>query len=334
MFVDVPFESYKIASTAFMFIINDNMNIDLLFPILYIKRHPTEQCRDYILGAKYRNYTRGTVSKKGYMKNTILAEMYTDRKLSIKINLNKIHVCGTKSIEDARYAAQIIVDHINDAYAYLRAVHNDTDKWLSVVDKYIAGEQIPDCDSILMKYLKGQESDYKDVAVYGTSDVEILRAQLHRIADVTNIPADICIIEQKINMLNYNYNVVNNLQGREDLLPSRITIIQSLLDVPHIVIEADNRLKQNIVLTIDVPADDGTLDRQKFIIHRNGKIAHSGHSIDMMKRGYQLLMSRLSTIDYSKQSNSKMKLSTILKEYRVEDSTTDDLAKNVEQLTI
>src|SRR5690606_40924323 len=100
MFVDIPFENYKIASTAFIFIINDNMNIDLLFPVLYIKRDADSGDRDYILGAKYKNYTRGTVCKKGYMKNTILVEMMTDRKLSIKINLNKIHVCGTKSIED------------------------------------------------------------------------------------------------------------------------------------------------------------------------------------------------------------------------------------------
>lgn len=333
MFVDIPFENYKIASTAFMFIINDNMNIDLLFPVLYIKRDADSGDRDYILGAKYKNYTRGTVSKKGYMKNTILVEMMTDRKLSIKINLNKIHVCGTKSIEDARYAAQIIVDHINDAYAYLRAVHDDTEQWICTVDEYMDGSDCSEYNPILLKYIRGQESDYTD-EVYGTSDRDILKMQLHRMADVTNIPADICIVEQKINMLNYNYNIVNNLQGREDLLPNRLTIIESLLSVPKTIIEADNRLKQNIVLTIEVPVDEDSTDRQKFIIHRNGKIAHSGHSIEMMKKGYELLMDRLSSIDYGKQIVSKMKLSTILQEYRVDDYTTDDLVQNMDELTV
>lgn len=339
MFVDVPFEKYNIASTAFMFIISDNMNIDLLFPILYIKRNPTEECRDYILGAKYKNYTRGTVSKLGYMKNTILAEMYTDRKLSIKINLNKIHVCGTKSIEDARYAAQIVVDHINDAYRYLRSVHEDVDKWLSVVDEYMSGDyNRDDTSDILIKYIRGQEVDYED-AVYGTSDSDVLKMQLCRMGDVTNIPGDVSIAEQKINMMNYNYNIVNNLQGREDLLPSRLTIIQSLLEVPNTVIEADNRLKQNVVLTISIPLDDGTdaTDKQKFIIHRNGKIAHSGHCINMMKRGYELIMNRLSTIDYTDRSSTKKKLSDILREYRPDDDdrfTVDDTTNSMKRLSI
>lgn len=328
MFKRVDFEEYDIASTAFMFILDSNINIDLLFLALYVDNAADESsCRDTILGAKYKEWNRGRVSKKGCMKNTILVEMVTDKRLSIKINLNKIHVCGTKSMDDARYAAQIIVQYINEVYEFWRTVQLHHDEWIEIVNEYVKYREFgSDVQSILRKYILCIEHDFKNRVYTDKTDDEYFAAHLYAMASVTNIPDDVSIVDGKINMLNYNYNIMRNLGGNEQLLPSRMKVIQSLIDVPNSKIVYDNRTSQSFYFTLKVSTDDGEYDEQKFIVHRNGKIAHSGHSVELMKKGYNIVMDALSKAQYTAPP-AKIKMSELL-------ASDGDVVSAMQQLSI
>lgn len=332
LFKHIPFNHYKVASTAYMFTFSENIDINLLFNLIYISE------QGVLIGAKCQNMSRGLIKDTNCMKNTILINMIgnkgrsdqsNDRSdeadqsldisdesvggrlpsdevdqsqdrseestgiISIKINLNKIHICGTKSLSSARRAAQTILNHINEVHEFLRKIKS-IDNWSELIDRFLNDPEWTFDDPLVQKYVQNQYKNYQDL-VYGTDDPEIFKRQLMLYKNLTDIPEDHTIIAENTNMLNYNYCLLNNID--KHLLPSRIDIVRhihtvtSSNDSPRITIDYDNRIRQNIVL---IYQKEEVI--QKFIIYRNGKIAHSGNDPVLMEEAYDYLMNILSSI--------------------------------------
>ena len=351
LFKHIPFNHYKVASTAYMFTFSENIDINLLFNLIYISE------QGVLIGAKCQNMSRGLIKDTNCMKNTILINMIgnkgcsdqsndrsdevdqsldisdesdsgrslpgtvsgrlpsdevyrsTDKSdevgrsqdgseestgiISIKINLNKIHICGTKSLSSARRAAQTILNHINEVHEFLRKIKS-IDNWSELIDRFLNDPEWTFDDPLVQKYVQNQYKNYQDL-VYGTDDPEIFKRQLMLYKNLTDIPEDHTIIAENTNMLNYNYCLLNNID--KHLLPSRIDIVRhihavtSSNDSPRITIDYDNRIRQNIVL---IYQKEEVI--QKFIIYRNGKIAHSGNDPVLMEEAYDYLMNILSSI--------------------------------------
>lgn len=352
LFKHIPFNHYKVASTAYMFTFSENIDINLLFNLIYISE------QGVLIGAKCQNMSRGLIKDTNCMKNTILINMIgnkgrsdqskdrsdevdqsldisdesdevyqsTDKSeevdqsqdesvggrlpsdevdqsqdgseestgiISIKINLNKIHICGTKSLSSARRAAQIILNHINEVHEFLRKIKS-IDNWSELIDRFLNDPEWTFDDPLVQKYVQNQYKNYQDL-VYGTDDPEIFKRQLMLYKNLTDIPEDHTIIAENTNMLNYNYCLLNNID--KHLLPSRIDIVRhihavtSSNDSPRITIDYDNRIRQNIVL---IYQKEEVI--QKFIIYRNGKIAHSGNDPVLMEEAYDYLMNILSSV--------------------------------------
>ena len=312
LFKHIPFNHYKVASTAYMFTFSENIDINLLFNLIYISE------QGVLIGAKCQNMSRGLIKDTNCMKNTILINMIgnkgcsdqsqdesdeVDRSqdrseestgiISIKINLNKIHICGTKSLSSARRAAQTILNHINEVHEFLRKIKS-IDNWSELIDRFLNDPEWTFDDPLVQKYVQNQYKNYQDL-VYGTDDPEIFKRQLMLYKNLTDIPEDHTIIAENTNMLNYNYCLLNNID--KHLLPSRIDIVRhihavtSSNDSPRITIDYDNRIRQNIVL---IYQKEEVI--QKFIIYRNGKIAHSGNDPVLMEEAYDYLMNILSSV--------------------------------------
>lgn len=305
IFKSVPFSKYTVASTAYMFTFSDNIDIGLLFNLLYITANQEEIG---LIGAKCQNMSRGIVKDSKCMKNTILINMidYKDDnsligKISIKINLNKIHICGTKSLNSAKRVAQTVLNHINEVHEFLRRIKKleSLDSKLDLFIDSINKTKYIFKDPLINKYILNQYQNYKYM-VYGTNDIQLFKKQILFYQDLTDIPEDHNIISEHTNMLNYNYCLLNNIESENPYiyLPMRVDIVRHISEDPHFKIDYDNRIRQNIVLIYQ------KTDIQKFIIYRNGKITHSGNDSILMEEAYDYLMNLLSTIKLQKRAVS------------------------------
>lgn len=290
----IKFEDYEIAGMAVMYTINHHFDITKIFPLIPVAwSRIGDPDHSDIISVKYGSYRRGCESiSGGCMKNMIIIRMMFEESLiSIKFNSNKIHICGTKDYKTPRYVCEVLLEHLDSLHDTICDIQENYSEYSSLIDDgpedieefydYISESRSP-----YRSFIENQLRDFMD-DVYDISERSAWREQLLHLPsmiDVEELPDQFEIIDENTNMLNYNYDLSKIVGYPVRLL--RLETLNVLMSINNCIVQADNRLKQNITLQIRSP--DGYIHRM--ILNRNGKIVHSSHDQSSMSDIYYSLI--------------------------------------------
>lgn len=342
IFKSFDFSNYEPSSMAKMYIINTTINLSMIFNMLPLYPYTfSKDCSDQIYierdSCRFNGFQRRVcfIEDRTFMKNAIilrLLDLNLDKQLSLKINIDKIHICGTKSFETAKKYANKLIDIIQETTEYLKSlqeIKTEIMEFINKCDSFKEFEQKIDLAPEHSKnWILNQLEDYK-LEVFGpnySKNISIFKRQLLIQLDLTDLPERFEIKEERTNMLKYNYHLRNN--GILDcMFFDKIELIEKLVDYCEIVkkyiIEYDNRsLSKKITLMFNKSIEDKTHTIKIFPERKS--ISHYGHDINEMEEGYEFIMKLFSELTwYRLEDIEKIDLEKLYKIYDI-----DKLSKN------
>lgn len=294
-----------------------NIDIDSIFPLLEItkvplvesKRRskrpkiPTCNIRGAILSARYRGVSRG-IARESYFRNSILVDISNgDKNINIKLSRNSMHICGSKSIEMARDAVNLLLDKVGQAASFLSSFQERKEELIPQITKMTKGHPVfvegrlrhrmaeATSDDELIRYLlqlAGEFSYHEDFLTHLD-----WMSQLDKVMELPqdNVRGTPQITELTKVMVNYNYELGFPIDRR--------LFVEAIDGINGFTASYENTLQHNV--TVILPYYDPTRKAKKktchtFIVYRSGFVTQSGPDEVRMKQAYDLFRETIEKI--------------------------------------
>lgn len=330
------FDSLKVTTMTVVIPLTGTINLDVVFPLLEITRFdlppPKRQTQKYkipycgvsgtILSARYKGITRGIIKsqKKRSFLNAITIDISTSEKnVNLKLSKNKIHICGVKSIESAREAAQSIITklyNVQDEMDYMNQYPDSTRsvvEWIKSTFKfnevelppgYLGEEQvmsirvhqikipenIPEyIDKRIALFLIKQAPDFVTYEDYCTHMDWVCT-----IKEVITKPIEILEINKV--MVNYNYDL--------GFAINRWELAQKINSENGFISKYQNTVDHSVTIELPYIVPDGMkIVKRKdkvpchtFLVYKSGLVTQSGPNEELMKQAYYLFNETINKI--------------------------------------
>jgi hypothetical protein len=227
---------YPISTITALAVINTEVDIPSLFwmcPLDYLTHLRINEVKiEYpgraglVIGAKYENYTRGTIkSDKESFNHAITFLVSTEIKnVTLRFTRTNFHISGAKSLQDAENAVNILVERFQDLYNLQNKIINMPipvkQQILNEICYYSRGHYVYNSETN-EKYISTQYraewseyNDYADVCKYLASfvyDYERHDNFCKFITSIMNLSyqvvAMVQVIELQSSMINIDYNI-------------------------------------------------------------------------------------------------------------------------------
>lgn len=336
MFNKYDFENYVPSSVTKMYQIDKNINLGILFSMLPLEPYNFADKRFVIQreSCGFQEFIRRIPMHRGrtYMKNAILLRLEDKedgKSYSMKINSDKIHICGIKSFEIGETFVNGMIKIIMETFDTLRKVSKYRDEIFSFLSKHTevieayndlkGSQELPETCKL---WILNQLEDYRNSS-FGTDvsrDMNIFTRQIlvQLQIDSQDIPESISIVSEKTNMLKYNYNLTNNIPDNYVLdCIDFLRLLSEKSKIYNFMVEHDNRCMSKI--TVMLRREDELLKHTMKIYPGRKTIAHCGHDIDEMKQGYDIIMKIFEEARWKNRDEIPLlNFSDLMEEYKVE----------------
>lgn len=297
----LEFDQIKITMMVLVAELNENINIDNLFPLIPItrvlhnsKKLPMCGIRGAILSARYNGVCRGLLINSYFMNSIIVDVCNGVKNMNVKISRNSMHICGSKSIDMAKDVVELLLNLITTIDEYVKKFkqNNYIEKLVDLTrGEYILVNgvlrnhiNIQYIDDPIMNYFIDLARDY----VYHDDYVK----HLQWINNIDNIISG-CISLNKLNMVvvNYGYNLGFSID--------RQLLCDNINGFNGFIASYENTLEHKV--NIMLPYESNDIKRKKnyhkFIVYKSGFVKQSAPNEEMAREAFQKF---IETIEYLK----------------------------------
>lgn len=287
--------------------LSGQIDVNSIFPLLDITRVPiveskrrlkkpkipTCDIKGAIVSARFKGVCRG-VARESYFRNMIQIDISNGVKnINIKLGRNTMHICGTKSLDEAREAAEMLLAKIYEVDQLISQFKADPSHYDQIcnlvkgqpviINGYLRHSiRVPSTEDRLMTYLVGLATDfeyYEDFLI----QLDWIR-QLDQLIDQPQVN------QLSTAMINYSYNL--------DFTIDRLALAEAINGLNGFVARYDNTVQHNV--TVILPYDDPAKTKKKcrhcFIVYRSGFVTQSGPDRDRMRQAYNLFRQTIEQI--------------------------------------
>jgi hypothetical protein len=249
-------------------------------------------------------------SNKSYFQNCITIDLGTGVKsVCVKLFSGSIHICGAKSEEMCKTAANIIVEKLTKILSFM----NDWEKYKEDIDQYVKnlynrGENTfrytegkvkfkiaektivpPDDDTEVARFFNPLVKDYEYVSQFANF-ISFLNKN-HKVGDLPYALED----EIKITMTNFDYKLPWSINRKE--LNKELN--EGLNEGVNNIFSRYNNGSESAVF-VEIPHEKISKtgkNMHTFMIRKSGTVTQSGPRREMIKEAFLIFMDKLKKIE-------------------------------------
>lgn len=261
-----------------------------------------------ILSVRYYGSSRGSIPSNKYFKNAITMDLsITGKNVSLKVSGNSIHITGCKSESQCKEALGVILGHINQLRS-LKFTETDVSN-IKILSKILLENVKKNKEPLSEENKKIIYSKVLDIVpcmnkfVWNWLDIESESNIILFAESIKNITTDFIIskipVELEYNynaMVNYNYDIGFIFDEKKSTI-NRIELVKAIDGLNGFLANFDNAIQHSV--TVESIYDKKLsksknnkmkTPRQIFLIHKSGKVTHSGPGGELMEETYYNFM--------------------------------------------
>jgi hypothetical protein len=306
----IDFDQLKVTIMVVIAELEGNIDIDAIFPLLKITKVPLPETkrrtkrqrippcniRGAIVSARYRGVSRG-VARDSYFRNSILIDISNGTKnINIKLSRNSMHICGSKSLDMARDAVELLLDKVRLAAKMAEEYKARKDELRPILLERTKGR--PVIVGGLLRHLLATDKNSEDGVIGYLLDLasefayyEDFVTQLDWLEGLGEIISSPSLKQLNKVMVNYNYDI-----GFEVDRKKLVSVIDG---VNGFTASYENTLQHNVTIVLPYENTSGKARKRSchtFIVYRSGFVTQSGPDEERMKEAYELFFSTIREI--------------------------------------